>query len=180
MGLGWKSLKALILRAPLCGANKQHKNNIKVVHALDPWEFVTKIKWSENIVTKITMIGVININSISSVMSSLRNTATLQQSSQFFNFSMHLRETQAINKQKTRRKDYHMAERSHVPQHFVISQFLWASYFNWIGPIPFILLNSFKHFTFLVSADATDSPGSDFAARCERGSGSGKLWSTSL
>ena len=27
MGLGWKSLKALILRAPLCGANNINSNN---------------------------------------------------------------------------------------------------------------------------------------------------------
>ena len=26
MGLGWKSLQALILRAPLCGANKLQRN----------------------------------------------------------------------------------------------------------------------------------------------------------
>ena len=39
LGLGWKSLKALILRAPLCGAN----NDLAIVTSL----FVSRHLWTK-------------------------------------------------------------------------------------------------------------------------------------
>ena len=36
-GMGWKSLKALILRAPLCGAIKWGKGIMHGVHAAERW-----------------------------------------------------------------------------------------------------------------------------------------------